>query len=132
MKEREAIRMFDHIRPETLAETDLGREESNSSASGSPAEAPKGRVFSWKPLLALAAALAIVAVSVLTATAPRSALGLAGPEYPPGTSYNDSKEYQDLDEGKKILLIHPLVCSMPWPWPAKGPKGRPGPSYWPP
>lgn len=99
MKEREAIRMFDHIRPETLAETDLGREESNLSASGSPAEAPRGRVFSWKPLLALAAALAIVAVSVLTATAPRSALGLAGPEYPPGTSYNDSKEYQDLDEG---------------------------------
>lgn len=99
MKERETIRLFDHIRPEILAETDLGLGDSDAAASGPITAAPKGLAYFWKSLLAIAATLAILAVSVLTATAPQVASGLAAPKYPEGVPYGGRKQYEEMDEG---------------------------------
>lgn len=90
MKDKEIINLFNHVHPDTLAETDLGSEVSKTPAGLSYSVASaKHRRFPWRTLAAVAATLAIVIASVLTAGAPQPALGLASPEYPQGVSFYD-------------------------------------------
>lgn len=103
MKDKDIIRLFDDIHPDTLAETDLDSsgERGMIVAESNQHRPEKKWRFPLKPFLGVAAALAIIIASVLTATAPKPALGLASPEYPDGVSFydNDGKreKRQDLD-----------------------------------
>lgn len=95
MRDEEIIRLFDNVHPDVLAVTDL---EASRPAPGKDAGPPaKKRRFPFKPLVAVAAALAITAVSLLTATAPQIASGLAAPKYPEGVPYEGRKQYQEMD-----------------------------------
>ena len=103
MKDRDIINMFEHVDPETLAETDLDRgqellglESAGKGALGKARTAArqpsKSRLLmqpAWKGLVAAAAALAIVLFSVFSANAPQPAKGIASPDYPEGVSYHD-------------------------------------------
>ncbi len=116
MKDRDIINMFDHVDPETLAETDLGSGQEllglESAGKGALEKArtaasqpPKSRLLvklAWKGMAAAAAALAIVILSVFSANVPQSARAIASPEYPEGVSYYDydgkRAKHQDLDQ----------------------------------
>lgn len=102
MKEKDITRLFDHIDPGTLAETDLTEEIIGKAATSDQHRRRKKLRFPLKPILGVAASLVILIASVFTATAPKPALGLARPEYPEGVSYYDfdgiREKRQDLDE----------------------------------
>lgn len=107
MKDRDIIRLFDDIKPETLAETDLGAElpclEQASKNTMVQAQRPaRKKSFLLKPILGMAVALAVIIASVLTVSAPKPALGLTHPDYPAGVSFYDTagkkEKRQDLDE----------------------------------
>jgi len=112
MKEKDIIRLFDHIQPDTLAKADLDSgdlADMESAGEGTLARIqpnegrPVGKKrFPYRPIIGVAAALAIVIASVFTATAPKPALGLSSPDYPEGVSYHDydgkRAKRQDLDE----------------------------------
>jgi len=92
MKEKDIIRLFDHIQPDTLAKADLDSgdlADMESAGEGTLARIqpnegrPVGKKrFPYRPIIGVAAALAIVIASVFTATAPKPALGLSSPDYP--------------------------------------------------
>lgn len=115
MKEKDIINLFDHISPDTLAESDLiSGEDLPGQESAGKGALKKARAASrrpgrrglnlppWKGLVAAAAVMVIIVASIMTATAPRPALGLASPDYPQGVSYHDFEgmrnKRQDLDQ----------------------------------
>lgn len=109
MKEKDIIRLFDHIHPDILAETDLDAAGEWGVKVG---ESDRRRRKKWrlavKPISGAAAALAIILASVFTATAPKPALGLTSPQYPEGVSFYDyegkREKLQDLDEDFLVNL----------------------------
>lgn len=115
MKEKDIINLFDHISPDTLAESDLNSGEDLPGLESAGKDAlKKARAVShrsgkkgmnlppWKGLVAAAAVMVIIVASIMTAMAPRPALGLASPDYPQGVSYHDFEgkrnKRQDLDQ----------------------------------